>query len=349
MATYNAPGVFVEEVGFRSKSIEGVSTSTTAFIGPTQQGSDATPTLLTSWQAFEHAHGGLGESNPMAHAAWAFFNEGGRRLYVSSTLAAIEPLQDVSIVAAPGDTTPEMARALIAHVERPGAHGIAVLDAPSGATTEALREHRRQFDSSRAALYAPWVVSTVGGRDVVLPPSGFICGIYARNDVERGAHKAPANEVVRGALRFERDIHKAEHEVLNAESINCLRFFEGRGMRVWGARTLSSDPEWRYVNQRRYFNYLQASLERGTRWVQFEAHIERLWTQVHGSVTDFLYNEWRNGALVGSKPEQSFFVKCDRSTMTQDDIQNGRLVCQVGVAFIKPAEFVSFRVVQKTA
>lgn len=349
MATYNAPGVFVEEVGFRSKSIEGVGTSTTAFIGPTLQGTGATPTLLTSWHEFERAHGGLDGSNPIAHAAWAFFNEGGRRLYVSSTLAAIEPLPDVSIVAAPGDTTPEMGRALIAHVERPGAHGIAVLDAPLGATMEKLREHRRQFDSSHAALYAPWVVSMVGGREVVLPPSGFLCGIYARNDVERGTHRAPANEVVRGALRFERNINKGEHEVLNAEDINCLRFFEGRGMRVWGARTIGSDPEWKYVNQRRYFNYLQASLERGTQWANFEAHTESLWTQIRSSITDFLYNEWRNGALVGSKPEQSFFVKCDRSTMTQDDIHNGRLVCQVGVAFIKPAEFVIFRVVQKTA
>ena len=346
MPTYQAPGVFVEETRFRSRSIEGVGTHTTAFIAPTLAGG-ASP-LLTSWNDFERFQGEAGDGG-LAPAVRAFFNEGGQRLYVASTLDAIESLEDISIVAAPGVTTREMGSALIAHAELPGVHRIAVLDAPQALTVAQVREHRRAFDSSHGALYHPWVVSMVDGKEVVSPPSAFICGIYARHDITRGVHKAPANEVVRGAVRFERQITKAEQEVLNPEGINCLRFFEGRGLRVWGARTLSSDAEWKYVNQRRYFNYLRSSLERGTQWAVFEPNAQALWGTLRQTITDFLYNEWRNGALLGTQPEEAFFVKCDRSTTTQNDIDNRRVGCQVGVAFLKPAEFVIFRVEQQTA
>jgi phage tail sheath protein FI len=346
MPKYLAPGVYVEEASFRSKHIEPVATHTTAFVGTI--GSRTVSPLLTSVSDFDCFQDGETHA-AMAQAVRAFFNEGGKRLYVASTLDAIEPLADVSIVAAPGNTNTEMAHALIAHAERPGAHRIAVLDAPAGSTMANVQAYRRAFDSSHAALYHPWIVSRVEGREVVLPASPFVCGIYARHDFEQGVHNAPANEVVRGAVRFERPINKAEQDVLNPEGINCLRFFEGRGLRVWGARTLSSDPEWKYVNQRRYFNYLQASLDRGTQWVVFEANGEPLWDRLRESITHFLYNEWRNGALLGAKPEEAFFVKCDRSTMTQNDIDHGRLVCQVGVAFLKPAEFVIFRVALQLA
>jgi hypothetical protein len=186
-------------------------------------------------------------------------------------------------------------------------------------------------------------------KEIALPPSGFICGIYARNDIERGVFKAPANEVVRGALRFERDVSFGEQEMLNPLGVNCLRFFPGRGYRVWGARTASSDPEWKYVNIRRYFNYLEASIDRGTQWAVFEPNGERLWANIRTTVSDFLYNEWVTGALLGTRPEEAFFVRCDRSTMTQNDLDNGRLVCLIGVAALKPAEFVIFRIGQKTA
>jgi phage tail sheath protein FI len=234
---------------------------------------------------------------------------------------------------------------------------MAVLDAPPYVTPSQMRDLRGLVDSTRAALYYPWIIavnplagpnSTQPG-EIALPPSGYVCGIYARNDIERGVHKAPANEVVRGALRFEPAVNFGQQELLNPIGVNCLRALDGRGLRVWGARTISSDPEWKYLNVRRYFNYLGASIDRGTQWAVFEPNGEMLWANVRGTIADFLYNEWRNGALLGSKPEEGYFVRCDRTTMTQNDLDNGRLICLIGVAVVKPAEFVIFRIGQKTA
>jgi phage tail sheath protein FI len=247
---------------------------------------------------------------------------------------------------------------LISHAESRRAYRIAVLDLPRDQTPGQARSLRGLIDSRYAAVYYPWVVvpnplARPGREDIprelALPPSGFVSGIYARNDVERGVWKAPANEVVRGALRFELDINFAQQEMLNPIGVNCLRYLSGRGFRVWGARLASSDPEWKYVNVRRYFNYLESSIDRGTQWAVFEPNGERLWANVRQTISDFLYNEWRNGALLGSKTEEAYFVRCDRSTMTQNDLDNGRLVCLIGVAVIKPAEFVIFRIGQKTA
>jgi phage tail sheath protein FI len=280
----------------------------------------------------------------------------------SLALGQIASLEDVSIVAAPGASAyPDAAAinlALIAHAEARRAYRIAVLDTPPEQTPGAVRVIRGQMDSRYAALYYPWVVvanplSRPGRedipREIALPPSGFVCGIYARNDIQRGVHKAPANEVVRGALRFEIDVNFGQQEVLNPIGVNCLRLLSGRGYRVWGARLISSDPEWKYVSDRRYFNYLEASIDRGTQWAVFEPNGERLWANVRQTITDYLYNEWSNGALLGTTQEQAFFVRCDRSTMTQNDLDNGRLVCLIGVAIVKPAEFVIFRIGQKTA
>jgi phage tail sheath protein FI len=275
---------------------------------------------------------------------------------------ALAALDDISIVATPGAAAygerDAIRGALITHAEGRRMYRIAVLDTQEAQNPGAARMERAGIDSRYAALYFPWVVianpNARPGRDDIpreirLPPSGFLCGIYARNDIERGVHKAPANEVVRSALRFEREISFGEQEMLNPLGVNCLRFFPGRGYRVWGARTASSDPEWKYVNVRRYFNYLEASIDRGTQWAVFEPNGERLWANVRTTISDFLYNEWVNGALLGSRPEEAFFVRCDRTTMTQNDLDNGRLVCLIGVAALKPAEFVIFRIGQKTA
>jgi phage tail sheath protein FI len=280
----------------------------------------------------------------------------------AAALALLSGLEDVSIVAAPGSSAyaegPAVQNALIAHAERRRAYRIAVLDCAPRQTPGDMRTARGRVDSRHAALYYPWVVVTNPlarpGRDdipreIALPPSGFVTGIYARNDVQRGVHKAPANEVVTGALRFELDINFAQQELLNPLGVNCLRYLSGRGYRVWGARLVSSDPEWKYVSDRRYFNYLESSIDRGTQWAVFEPNGERLWANVRQTIADFLYNEWRNGALLGSTAEQAFFVRCDRSVMTQNDLDNGRLVCLIGVAIIKPAEFVIFRIGQMTA
>lgn len=277
-------------------------------------------------------------------------------------LEEIAALEDVSIVAAPGSSaytdTQGINGALIAHAESRRAYRIAVLDTPSEQTPGQARAIKSMIDSKYAALYYPWVVVSNPlarpGRDdipreLALPPSGFVCGIYARNDTQRGVHKAPANEVVQSALRFEIDVNFGQQEMLNPLGVNCLRFLTGRGYRVWGARLVSSDPEWKYVSDRRYFNYLEASIDRGTQWAVFEPNGERLWANIKQTVSDFLYNEWRNGALLGTSTEEAYFVRCDRSTMTQNDLDNGRLVCLIGVAIIKPAEFVIFRIGQKTA
>jgi hypothetical protein len=233
-----------------------------------------------------------------------------------------------------------------------------VLDTAPGILISEAQTERSRIDSTYAAMYYPWVIvnnplARPGDesipREIALPPSGFVCGIYVRNDINRGVFKAPANEIVRGALRYDIDVNFAQQEVLNPLGVNCLRFFPGRGNRLWGARTVSSDPEWKYVNVRRYFNYLERSIDIGTQWAVFEPNGERLWANIRETISSFLVNEWRSGALLGTSPKEAFFVRCDRSTMDQNDLDNGRLICLIGVAVVKPAEFVIFRIGQKTA
>jgi phage tail sheath protein FI len=274
-------------------------------------------------------------------------------------LKSFEDLEDISIVAAPGATAGyndnktdanATINALITHASRMR-YRIAVLDAGENLSISEVRDQRAKIDSSYAALYYPWVkiLDPVTNTEINVPPSGHVAGIYARNDVNRAVYKAPANEVVNLAIGFEKLINRAQQEVLNPEGINCFRYFAGRGYRLWGARTSSSDPEWKYVNLRRYFAYLEHSIDKGTQWAVFEPNGELLWGNVRRTIEDFLLNEWQMGALLGDKPEKAYFVKCDRSTMTQNDLDNGRLVCLIGVAPLKPAEFVIFRIGQWTA
>lgn len=271
--------------------------------------------------------------------------------------------EDVSIVAAPGSsamggsTPAAVNQMLIGHAETRRSYRIAVLDTPPNLTVAEARTLKSGIDSTYAALYYPWIrqanplagIDPAAAAEIDLPPSGHVAGIYARNDTRRGVHKAPANETVTGALGLQTQVRFGEQEVLNPLGVNCIRALSGRGIRVWGARTISSDPEWKYVNIRRYFLYLEASIDRGTQWAVFEPNGERLWANVRDTVSDFLYNEWIGGALLGATPREAFFVQCDRTTMTQNDLDNGRLVCLVGVAAIKPAEFVIFRIGQTTA
>lgn len=277
----------------------------------------------------------------------------------STGFKQFESIEDISIVAAPGSTwnykdrvddVNSITNLLIAHAERMR-YRIAIIDPPEGQSIANVRKLKAKLDSKYAALYYPWVtvMDPITRQAANMPPSGFVAGIYARNDTERAVYKAPANEVVRGAIGFETLINTAQQEVLNPEGINCFRYFEGRGLRLWGARTISSDPEWKYVNLRRYFAYLERSIDKGTQWAVFEPNGEALWANVRATIRDFLVNEWANGALLGNKPEKAFFVRCDRSTMTQNDLDNGRLVCLIGVAPLRPAEFVIFRIGQWTA
>ena len=271
-------------------------------------------------------------------------------------LQTLKNVEDISIVAVPGRTSVTLQGAVISHCEEMRFR-FAVLDAqrpPQDAIAD-VRAQRQNFDTKYAALYHPWLLvpqpfPTVPGPTppYPIPPSGHTIGIYARTDIERGVHKAPANEVVRGILGLQRTLSKGEHDILNPYpvNINVIRDFRpnNRGIRAWGGRVITSDSDWKYVNVRRLLIFIEHSLERGLQWVVFEPNAEPLWARVRRTISNFLTTVWRNGGLEGAKVEEAYFVKCDRTTMTQTDIDNGQLIVQVGVAPVKPAEFVIVRI-----
>jgi phage tail sheath protein FI len=276
-------------------------------------------------------------------------------------LAQFEAIDEISLVAAPGSSWREsgtgdasLAEAvhdlLVAHAAAMRTR-VALLDGPAGQSLAEVFAMRARLDSSYAALYTPWisVADPATGHRLDLPPSAFVAGICARTDVERGVWRAPANEVVRLAVGFETSLTQDQCDLLSAAGVNCFRTFAGRGLRLWGARTVSSDPEWRYLHVRRYFAYLEHALDKGTQWAVFEPNAEPLWARLRTAVEEFMFAEWRRGALVGDRAEKAFFVRCDRTTLTQNDLDNGQLICVVGAAPTKPAEFVIFRIGQWTA
>jgi len=239
---------------------------------------------------------------------------------------------------------------LIAHCEGAGDR-MAILDAPPDLIPQDVLEWRLNdagYDSKFAALYWPWieVMNPLNNRPLTIPPSGHVAGVWCRTDATRGVHKAPANEVTLGANAVSFQITQAEQGSLNQAGINCIRAFSGRGIRIWGARTLSSDPEWRYINVRRLFNYVSESIMQGTQWSVFEPNDQKLWIQLRIAASSFLTRTWRDGALFGSSPDQAFFVKCDSETNPPDVIEAGQVVCEIGIAPVKPAEFVIFRLSQ---
>jgi hypothetical protein len=268
-------------------------------------------------------------------------------------LYTFKNIDEINIAAIPGITTQHLQNKLIIHCETMKDR-FAVMDSIEKADLDGIQTQRNLYDSKYAALYYPWirVFDPLSKKRTNVPPSGYMCGIYARSDTERGVHKAPANEVVRGALGLEefngtkRIITKGQQDILNPKGVNCIRVFPGRGIRVWGARTISSDTLWKYVNVRRLFLFLEESIEESTQWVVFEPNNQKLWARVRQTINQFLTRVWKDGALFGSTPEEAFFVKCDETTMTQDDIDNGRLIVVIGVAPVKPAEFVIFRIAQ---
>ena len=217
---------------------------------------------------------------------------------------------------------------------------------PPGDPQVAYRRRRLRLEVRVALLALGQGLRPGHGRQQFVPPSGHMAGVWARNDDTRGVHKAPANEVVRGAISLQTQITRAEHDLLNPVGINCVRVFPGRGVRVWGARTLASDAEWRYLNVRRLFNYLEESILLGTQWVVFEPNDHALWARIRRTISAFLVNEWRKGALFGTTPDEAFFVKCDDETNPAEGIDAGQVVCQIGVAPVKPAEFVIFQLSQ---
>jgi len=260
----------------------------------------------------------------------------------------------INLVAVPGQTDVGAQKALLTHCEQQ-VYRFAVLDAPQGAKLREVRDHRGEFDSTRAALYYPWITvdAPFGPRGAfyAIPPSGHMLGIYARTDAARGVWKAPANEVVRNIRGFDVAVNRGEQDILNPININCLRDFRSdqRGLRVWGARTLSSDPEWRYVPVRRTFLFIEQSLDAGLQWAVFEPNAQPLWDTVRQSISGFLDSIWRQGGLAGSTQEEAFFVNVGYGvTMEQADLDNGRLMVEIGIAPVYPAEFIIIRISQKT-
>ena len=266
-------------------------------------------------------------------------------------LQAFQENGNVSIMAIPGVTAPEVQASLIAFCENKKSC-FAILDVPMELKkTNDVANFRDMYDSTYAAMYHPWLEMYDAGskRSAYFPPSGAMAGIYARTDIERGVHKAPANEVVRGCTGLSCAYNEGEQDILNPIGVNLIRSFTGRGIRVWGARTISSNGLWKYLNVRRLFIYVEESIKANTNWVVFEPNSTTLWNRVTRTIETFLATCWRDGALAGSTPSEAFFVECGPTTMTQDDIDNGRLICQIGIAPVKPAEFVIFRITQKTA
>ena len=338
------------------------------------------PTFISGWSDFVSKFGIYIEDSYLAPSVYSFFVNGGKRCYVVSVkdenkasiigtndelkgrtgLTSLEEIDEVSIVCIPGVTDGDIQLAMITHCEKMEDR-FCIFDSIKGATLNKVITQKNNLISDRGigAFYYPWIKTAIEKKDTVgniildnmlIPPSGAMAGIYARSDAERGVHKAPANEVLRRVTELERSITKAEQDILNPLNINCIRAFQGHGIRVWGARTIApKGSEWKYINVRRLFLFLEESIYRSTQWVVFEPNNEVLWARVRESINNFLFGIWRNGALMGRSPKEAFFVKCDRSTMTYSDIDAGKLIVVIGLAPIRPAEFVILKITQFTA
>lgn len=257
---------------------------------------------------------------------------------------------EVSIMAVPGVTDPQVQLTLVAHCELMK-NRFAILDVPRDKkTVDEVLSHRNFFDSEFAAMYHPWVkvLDPLTKNTIAIPPSGSAAGVYARTDNSRGVHKAPANEIVSACVGLDCNYTTGEQDILNPKGVNLIRSFTGQGIRIWGARTVSSNALWRYINVRRLFIFIEESIRTSTNWVVFEPNDQLLWLRVRRTIEIFLGDVWRTGALAGATEDEAFFVDIGPNTMTQGDIDAGRLICVIGVAPTKPAEFVIFRITQKT-
>jgi uncharacterized protein len=326
--------------------------------------------LCTNFSEFKKSFGDFstdaGQRN-LAHAVYGFFNNGGTRCFVvreastatiaSSALSNFEAIDEIAIVAAPGITDANVRSAVVTHCQQQTQDRFAIFDSASEIAGDITPETLNPPPNSNyAAFYFPWIQvfdpatktqDPDGDGLIYAPPSGHIAGIYARVDTNRGVHKAPANEVVLGALGLRHNISRAQQDGLNPSGINVLRDLNGN-IRVWGARTIGGDAngEWRYLSVRRLFLFLRESIDQGTQWVVFEPNTPDLWAKITRNVTAFLTNVWRAGALFGATPQEAFYVKCDAETNPPEVRDAGQVVTEIGVAVVKPAEFVIFRISQ---
>ncbi|HEU4322067.1 MAG TPA: phage tail sheath subtilisin-like domain-containing protein [Roseiflexaceae bacterium] len=279
-------------------------------------------------------------------------------------IGGLEAVDEITLICAPdlmkayqnktisGDQLIALQKGLFEHCEKMKDR-FAILDSPPDMSPEEILDWKSKtanLDTKYGALYYPWitVANPLAGKNgqpdmIDVPPSGFMAGLYARVDTERGVHKAPANEIVRGVVRLPIQVTNGEQFLLNPAGINCIRAFPGRGIRVWGARTLSSDASWQYINVRRLFIMVEESIYQGTQWVVFEPNSMDLWERVKRTVNAFLTNVWRSGALFGLSPDEAFYVKCDAELNPPSVRDSGYLIVEIGLAPVKPAEFVVFR------
>ena len=325
---------------------------------------DRTATGLTVRRQADFDAAPLAAWRRLAHAVYGFFNNGGSRCYVArvdnaaglaAALTQFAAIDEIALVAIPGLTAQADQGAVLDHCE--GLQDrFAVLDGQQAAAPFTKARIQAVRDSNYGAIYFPWIrvfdpsekiVNPDGDGGVVVPPSGHVAGMYARVDTERGVHKAPANEVLRGALDVEQRLARADQDGLNPGGVNVIRAFDGN-IKVWGARTMGGDAngEWKYINVRRLFLFLRESIDQGTQWVVFEPNDPGLWARITRNVTAFLTNVWRDGALFGDTPAEAFYVKCDAETNPPEVRDLGQVITEIGVAVVRPAEFVIFRISQ---
>lgn len=386
MPNFRAPGIYIQEESTGARPIEAVGTSTAGFVGtaPLDGANLNAAVAVESYDAFARDFvGSATAGTPLANAVYGFFRNGGSRCYVVNVkkdgaiagnglgLDQLAAIDEIAMIAAPGRTSVADYDALLTAAELLGDR-VALLDGPEKAETEQLTRvgqveaepdgkaaapaqskglRARSSERGYGAFYFPWIrTRDAVNPDMIIsaPPSGHVAGICARTDSERGVHKAPANVIVRGALGLTQAVTKAQQEELNPAGVNCLRNMPD-GVVVWGARTLASDKNWRYLNVRRLFNMIEESIAQSTRWIVFEPNDRPLWQQVRRDLGAFLTILWRQGALMGATPAQAFFVKCDEQTNPPEIIDAGQVVAVIGIAPVKPAEFVIFRIGQSAA
>ncbi len=380
--SYNSPGVYVEEKSSGIKPIAGVGTSVAGFVGvveadvtmPTDCTLTAvdTPKRITNWETFKKYFGDFtkDKDNTLALAVYGFFENGGGACWVSrvnaavvatptateieTTLDTLKPIDEISIVAVPGQTDSAIIAKILSHCSSM-ADRFAIIDGQNTtdfSTVANICDAAKDSDGY-GAVYYPWLsvsnplydAADVGSEEqIVIPPAGHIAGIFSRSDTERGVHKAPANEVVRGALGLSQLLSKLDQDALAAD-VNVIRLFSGTP-KVWGARNWTDDAEWKYVNIRRTMNFLKESIEEGLAWAVFEPNDSSLWQKIKRNATAFLTNVWRDGALFGASPEEAFYVKCDEEINPSEVRDLGQVITEIGVSLVKPAEFVVFRISQ---
>lgn len=380
--SYSYPGVYVEEKDTGARPIQGVPTTTAAFIGAAPN-AGFKPMEAVDVNSFGDFIAKFGSAAPtpnlLANAVYGFFLNGGSRCYIVNlgaagrpiepALPAIAAIDEIAMVAAPGRADVATVSGLLSFCENLGDR-FAILDTPgpdpvdldalitvgqepaAGDGKDAPQAGLRAPASLRGfgAQYFPWLRvrdALAPDKPIAVPPSGHIAGIYARTDVQRGVFKAPANEVVRGATGLTQSLTNAEQGKLNLAGVNAIRFFSTQGILVWGARTLAPQgSNWTYVNVRRLALFIEQSIYRSTGWVVFEPNDRPLWKSLRRDVSAFLTMLWRSGALAGARAEDAFFVKCDEETNPEDRINLGIVTTVIGIAPVKPAEFVIFEIGQ---